>query len=157
MHKYTFIWKTAKFLDFGIHPHLDKPPLHAPALTKPGESVVWCQTKGRLSSRSSLKWTRSSRKKHCWPVFCRFIPKVQNKSPPSSSSCFPLWARNRCRCLHDASSPNGSDDDRSCQKNQSPSVEEAQVMFKCILWRKLRLSHMWTFLAIHIKRSPSFI
>lgn len=42
MHKYTFIWKTAKFLDFGIHPHLDKPPLHAPALTKPGESSRVC-------------------------------------------------------------------------------------------------------------------
>lgn len=60
----------------------------------------------------------------------------KNKSFASSGSVMPLWTRNRCWCHHVASSPNGREDDESCQKIQSPSAEEAHVMFKCILSRK---------------------
>ncbi len=48
MHKYTFIWKRAKFLDFGIHPLLDRriPPLlhllHPHALTNQKPSTWIC-------------------------------------------------------------------------------------------------------------------
>lgn len=55
---------------------------------------------------------------------------------------FPPLAPNRCFCHHVASSPNGWEDDRSCQKKTSPSEMEAQVTLKRIFSSK-HLFNMW--------------
>ncbi len=96
---------------------------------------------------------------------------MQNKSFPSSRSSLPLWARNRCRCHHVASSPNGREDDKSCQKKisllqwrrfkwcSSASSEGNRDGLICemtsVLMRIYRKSYFNIFGNI-IKQSPSF-